>query len=248
MCQTGRLPVLSDREGKALAQPGQVPNCSFMAATRERRRKACLISHHPLVFEEFGRRLEAEGFALSVYSMANAVSPRLSRMPVPEADVYVVDTFPASELLISRIHERFPDAGIVALAGHFVELNAFPLLQAGARGLLTYREAPKNLGRVLRTTAEGAFWVPRALMGRFVLSLLSSHPRRSLPRGSSRLSPRQKQVLDALMENLSNKEIASRLHVGERTVKFHVSSLLAKFHVRRRTDLILLGYQERSAA
>jgi DNA-binding CsgD family transcriptional regulator len=50
-------------------------------------------------------------------------------------------------------------------------------------------------------------------------------------------------VADLLLENLSNKEIASRLHVSERTAKFHVSNLLAKYGVQRRADLILLFFQ-----
>ena len=55
------------------------------------------------------------------------------------------------------------------------------------------------------------------------------------------------EVLAGLLENLANKEVADRLHISERTVKFHVSNLLAKFGVRRRADLILLCYQRRSA-
>jgi DNA-binding NarL/FixJ family response regulator len=47
------------------------------------------------------------------------------------------------------------------------------------------------------------------------------------------------------LENLANKEIASRFNISERTVKFHVSNLLSKFGVRRRADLILLCYQRR---
>jgi DNA-binding CsgD family transcriptional regulator len=49
------------------------------------------------------------------------------------------------------------------------------------------------------------------------------------------------------MQNLSNKEIGSKLHMSERTAKFHVSNLLAKYGVQRRADLILLFVQaERS--
>src|SRR5258707_656101 len=56
---------------------------------------------------------------------------------------------------------------------------------------------------------------------------------------------REQEVLDSLLENLSNKEIASKLNIAERTVKFHVSNLLNKFGVRRRADLILLTFQRR---
>ena len=64
---------------------------------------------------------------------------------------------------------------------------------------------------------------------------------------SADLSRREREVLDALLENLANKEIASRLNISERTVKFHVSNLLSKLGVRRRADLILLCFQHRQA-
>jgi len=52
------------------------------------------------------------------------------------------------------------------------------------------------------------------------------------------LSRREKQVLDGVLENLANKEIASRLSISERTVKFHVSALFSKFKVRNRIELM----------
>jgi len=53
------------------------------------------------------------------------------------------------------------------------------------------------------------------------------------------LSRRQHEVLNAVAQNLSNKEIAGKLNVSVRTVKFHVSALLEKFEVRGRVDLML---------
>ena len=52
------------------------------------------------------------------------------------------------------------------------------------------------------------------------------------------LSRREKEVLNGVLENLANKEIACRLSISERTVKFHVSSLFVKFKVRSRIELI----------
>jgi len=51
------------------------------------------------------------------------------------------------------------------------------------------------------------------------------------------LSPREKEVLRAVTENLANKEIACQLCISVRTVKFHVSALLAKFGVTTRSEL-----------
>src|SRR4029077_5382932 len=75
----------------------------------------------------------------------------------------------------------------------------------------------------------------------------SGQTRRLKSDSVANLSRREQEVLDSLLENLSNKEIASKLNIAERTVKFHVSNLLNKFGVRRRADLILLTFQRRMA-
>jgi DNA-binding CsgD family transcriptional regulator len=56
--------------------------------------------------------------------------------------------------------------------------------------------------------------------------------------GEVRLTRREEEVLAGVCDSLSNKEIASNLNLSERTVKFHVSSLLAKFQVRGRMELV----------
>jgi len=53
-----------------------------------------------------------------------------------------------------------------------------------------------------------------------------------------KLTRREEEVLSGLMKSLANKEIAATLNLSERTVKFHVSSLLAKFQVRGRMELV----------
>jgi len=55
---------------------------------------------------------------------------------------------------------------------------------------------------------------------------------------SVKLTRREKEVLDGVLRSLANKEIASELNLSERTVKFHVSSLLAKFKVHSRMELM----------
>jgi DNA-binding CsgD family transcriptional regulator len=54
---------------------------------------------------------------------------------------------------------------------------------------------------------------------------------------ATRISPREQEVLTGVVQNLANKEIAAKLNVSERTIKFHVSSLLSKFGVSNRVEL-----------
>jgi DNA-binding CsgD family transcriptional regulator len=53
----------------------------------------------------------------------------------------------------------------------------------------------------------------------------------------SSLSPRQTEILQSVMRNRANKEIASKLNISVRTVKFHISSLLSRFGVQNRSEL-----------
>ena len=62
------------------------------------------------------------------------------------------------------------------------------------------------------------------------------------------LTRREEEVLSGLMKSLANKEIASNLNLSERTVKFHVSSLLAKFRVRGRMELVREASRHTGAA
>ncbi len=57
-------------------------------------------------------------------------------------------------------------------------------------------------------------------------------------RSQVKLTRREEEVLSGLMKSLANKEIAATLNLSERTIKFHVSSLLAKFNVRGRMELV----------
>lgn len=63
-------------------------------------------------------------------------------------------------------------------------------------------------------------------------------------KSSVRLTRREEEVLDGILRSLANKEIASELNLSERTVKFHVSSLLSKFKVRSRMELMREASQQ----
>ncbi len=59
------------------------------------------------------------------------------------------------------------------------------------------------------------------------------------------LSCRKREVIDFLLSGLSNKEIASKVNISERTFKFHVTEVLSKFGVPRRSGLMPLHFQGR---
>jgi DNA-binding NarL/FixJ family response regulator len=211
--------------------------------------KVCLLSPHPMVLDEFHRLLEDSGFQITSKQLDSMLAPDLRNLDVPKASVYVVDAHAARQAtgaLLGNILDRFSTARLLVVGDSIKESDSFALLRQGAKGILTYVEAREQLPRALTQVAAGGIWVSRPVLSRFVDSILSTTQGRRLRVDSpNELSRREQEVLAGLLENLANKEVAERLHISERTVKFHVSNLLAKFGVRRRADLILLCYQRR---
>ncbi len=213
--------------------------------------KICLLSPHPMVLDEFRRLLEPSGFHIVSKQLDSMLAPDLRNLDVPRAAVYVVDAHAARQAtgaLLGNILDRFPAARLLVVGEKLKEADSHTLLRQGVKGILNYEEARDQLPRALPLVANGGFWVPRTVLSRFVDSILNTTQGRRLRGDSSaELSRREQEVLSGLLENLANKEVADRLHISERTVKFHVSNLLAKFGVRRRADLILLCFQRRTA-
>jgi len=211
----------------------------------------CILSPHPLVLGEFERLLSKSPFKVIVKQLESTLAPDLRALDPPKANVYVVDGHaarPATGALLTNLLERAPESRLIVVGEQHTDSNSYSLLRLGVKGLLTYVEARDQLMRALPLVAAGGFWVPRSVLSGFVDSILTGQGRRLKTDSVTNLSRREQEVLDSLLENLSNKEIASKLNIAERTVKFHVSNLLSKFGVRRRADLILLTFQRRMSA
>jgi DNA-binding NarL/FixJ family response regulator len=206
--------------------------------------KVCLLSPHPLVLSEFSKLLANLSYRVKAEHIDSRLTTDFHRLSFPKCPLYIVDACvpTATALLISEIIDRYPEAKVVAVSEKFDETNAFPLLRLGIKGLMTYSEAPLALASAFDALLKGSYWVPSILLSRFVESILPSSRNRTLISSSVGLSRREREVLQAVLDNLSNKEIAGQLNISERTAKFHVSNLLAKFGVQRRADLIVMSF------
>lgn len=211
-------------------------------AVQKGRERVGLHSSHPLFLQEFGRLLTEAGFDVDeLRTDADENTVRIA------ADFFVVDAAaqqPAAESRVARLVISDPDKPILVILDSLDEANVFPFLELGVKGVLSYGEAKDQLAQAIQAMASGGYWVPRAILSGFLNLILGHRGLKSVQRSVAvKPSRREQEILDGLLANLSNKEIASNLHISERTVKFHVSNLLSKFHVQRRADLILLFYQ-----
>jgi DNA-binding NarL/FixJ family response regulator len=217
-------------------------------ANRNNHPLVCLLSNHPLLLGEFTKKLSQSHFDVKAFRLHQVFFHDVNRLEIPTAKVYVVDGHdPFAPSLVGGLVKRFPNARVIVLSDKFTDSTAFPLLELGVRGLLEYSDASTHLPEAISVVAKGEYWVEQHLFSRFMDSFIQRDRRRHVKVRSPRLSAREREVLECLLKNLSNKDIAGELRISERTVKFHVSNLLAKFNVRRRVDLIMLHiHDERS--
>jgi DNA-binding NarL/FixJ family response regulator len=208
-----------------------------------------VVSAHPLVLEGFRSLLAEPAFQIQAIR-SNGVSPPDFRLVHPSPSIFVVDAFApvaAIATLARNIIDRFPQARMLAVTENQSDECGFVLLRAGVRGLLTCSEALQRLPEACRVVAAGELWVRRAMLSRFLDWSCSRMPNQLRAAALADVSQRGQAVLSAVLDNLSNKEIADRLHISERTVKFHISRLFATYGVHHRSELIVRFLPYRAA-
>ncbi|MBA2778933.1 response regulator transcription factor [Billgrantia kenyensis] len=120
------------------------------------------------------------------------------------------------------------------------EAEALQALQAGARGYIHALSPVELLRQVALVTGNQGIWVPAELLGKvlgFSWRALSREEEGS--DALSVLTEREREVALAVADGASNKEVARRLDITERTVKAHLSAVFRKLDVRDRLQLIL---------
>jgi len=128
--------------------------------------------------------------------------------------------------------------------------EALAAFELGARGYAHALATPEMLREVDAVVAHGGLWVGPALMAR-LLRALGTRPTRAAPGADvlDGLSAREREVAEAVADGLSNKEIALRLALTERTVKAHLAAVFDKLGVRDRLQLVVkIGAGLRAAA
>jgi len=108
-------------------------------------------------------------------------------------------------------------------------------IELGVQGYLCKREAgPEDVVRAIRNLHQGG-----TELSPCATESLLSELQIQLLRSRANLSARELQVLELIAEGKSNQDIADNLFISERTVKFHVSSILSKLNVKNRTEAAL---------
>jgi DNA-binding NarL/FixJ family response regulator len=136
--------------------------------------------------------------------------------------------------------EKLRDAGsaarTVVFTAYDTDERILGSLRAGARGYLLKGASRQEIFGAIRTVHAGGSLMQPAVTDRLVERI-----DRGGGRDMSKLTPRELEVLALLARGLKNAEIAGRLFISERTVKFHVGSILAKLGADNRTEAVTIA-------
>jgi DNA-binding NarL/FixJ family response regulator len=152
---------------------------------------------------------------------------------------------------IQALREQCPQIKVIVLTTYADDRSVLDALRAGARGYLTKDAGGEQIEQALRDVLDDRSVLDPAVQHHVVAAIAAGPAANRTPPAATPdspplpagLTPREAQVLELIARGLTNAEIASRLAVGEATVKSHINHLLPKIGARDRAQAVAFAYQ-----
>ncbi|QIY66284.1 response regulator [Streptomyces sp. RPA4-2] len=214
------------------------------AFTEENPIRVFLLDDHEVVRRGLTDLLDTEP-DISVVGDAGSVEQALVRGPALRPHVAVLDVrLPDGDGIgvCRELRSQMPDLACLMLTSFDDEEALLDAIMAGAAGYVLKQIKGSDLVSAVRTVASGQSMLDPTTTARLMRSL------RADPAGEpalapelAGLSPRERDILALIGDGLTNREIGKKLYLSEKTVKNHISRLLAKLGVQRRVQAAVLA-------
>jgi DNA-binding NarL/FixJ family response regulator len=195
-----------------------------------------LVDDHPVVRDGLAAMLGTQP-DFAVVGEAGTGAEAITQAARLRPDVVLMDlAMPELDGVeaIRRLRATNPAVQVVVLTAFDTDERIIGALEAGAQGYLLKGAPRTEIFTAIRTVSAGGALIPPVVASKLLRRVREAdHP--------DALTPREREVLALLASGLANQEIASRLAITERTVKFHVSAILAKLGARNRTEAARLA-------
>jgi DNA-binding NarL/FixJ family response regulator len=194
-----------------------------------------LLDDHEVVRRGLRELLESED-DIEVVGEAGTAAEALARVEPSAPDVAVLDVrLPDGDgvEVCREIRSRHPEIRCLILTSFSDDEALFQAIMAGASGYLLKQIRGTDLVDAVRRVAQGQSLLDPTVTAR-VLERLREGPKTD--ERLARLTDQERRILDLIAEGLTNRQIAERVHLAEKTVKNYVSNLLSKLGMERRTQ------------
>ncbi|WP_027146444.1 response regulator transcription factor [Mesorhizobium sp. WSM3626] len=203
--------------------------------------RIAIVDDHPLFREGVTRSLsEIGGFEMAGEGATAQDAERIVSTMQP--DILLLDiSMPGGGLAaVASILADHPAQKIVLLTVSEANGDVTKALNAGVRGYVLKGVGSRSLADILRNVAAGESYLSPMLSARLLSDVQSLQPANGAADRLRQLTGRQTEILRLVAEGLSNKEVALRLELQEKTVKHHMTGVLSKLSVRNRTEAALM--------
>jgi DNA-binding NarL/FixJ family response regulator len=199
-----------------------------------------VLDDHEIVRDGLRRTLERHD-DIEVVGEAGLAAEALRRIPALTPTVAILDgRLPdGSGIDVCReIRSTHPDVACLILTSYDDDEALFSAIMAGAAGYVLKEIRGTDLVGAIRTVASGQSLLSPSVTQR-VLARLREGPKQDPV--LAELSPREREILGLVAEGLTNRQIGTRIHLSEKTVKNYVSSILDKLGLTSRTQAAVLA-------
>lgn len=203
--------------------------------------RIAIVDDHPLFREGVTRSLsEIGGFEIVGEGATAQDAERIASTVQP--DILLLDiSMPGGGLAaVASILANHPAQKIVMLTVSEANADVTKALNAGVQGYILKGVGSRALADILRNVTAGESYLSPTLSARLLSDLQSPQPANGEAERLRQLTERQTEILRLVAEGLSNKEVALRLELQEKTVKHHMTGVLSKLNVRNRTEAALM--------
>ncbi|HJE15557.1 MAG TPA: response regulator transcription factor [Lapidilactobacillus dextrinicus] len=142
-----------------------------------------------------------------------------------------------------EILRQWPEAKIIILTSFIDDEKVYPAIEAGAASYILKTSTAAEIAKAIRATANGE----SVLEPEVTTKMMNRMSQKNQPQLYEDLTAREREVLMLIAKGKSNKEIADELFITLKTVKTHVSNILAKLQVEDRTQAAIYAFQHHLA-
>lgn len=190
-----------------------------------------LADDHPVVRDGLAAMLATQP-DFDVVGVAGSGAEAIELCSALEPDVVLLDLeMPGGNgvEVTERLRQTQPSTRVIVFTAFDRDEQILAAIAAGAQGYLLKGAPRDEVFHAIRTVQRG---------GTLIEPVVASKLLRRMRDNSGALTRREREVLTLLARGLANKRIAAELAVTERTVKFHVGSILGKLHASNRTEAV----------
>jgi len=206
----------------------------------------------PLIAWGLERLIESARPRLALAGSSHSVAQCLSAVPQHCLDVVVLDLDGENGSGCLAALRNWSKAKVLVVSGSASETLTDDAVMAGAAGVIDKRdvEGPSNLLKAIEKVYGGEIWLDRHATSRIFLELArkqGAHEDDPELKKIASLTPREQQTIASLMRDPSapSKRVAEQLHISERTVRNHLSSIYGKLGLNNRVDLYAYAQRHR---